>query len=294
MNTQQIACFIQVADNLNFSKAAEKLFVSVATISRSIRLLEAELGCALFIRDKHRVLLTPAGQAFYGDAQNMLHAQELAKLHIAAAGNQTLLKVGCTSQPELSLLADALALLRHIRPNVVPQISCDTYAKMLDRIRHQELDLMLGSDNMAKEDPMIRFIPLCKADSYALIPKKDALSRRESISFQDLEDRVLIHLPETMIPFCSRNSIKKLLALHQTHVKDIECDSAEICAALVQAGYGITILPEYKIAAQVKGCEKVPIIENEPFGYGILTGPTDRVPAARELISILRKQMVER
>lgn len=48
MNFQQIESFIQVADNLSFSKAAEQMYLSIPTISRNIRLLEEEIGVALF------------------------------------------------------------------------------------------------------------------------------------------------------------------------------------------------------------------------------------------------------
>lgn len=61
MTFRQLEYFLAVARTLNFSKAAEDLFVSQSTLSKAIATLEEELGSILFIRDHHNVSLTPAG-----------------------------------------------------------------------------------------------------------------------------------------------------------------------------------------------------------------------------------------
>ena len=61
MNTTQIKCFLTVAETLNFTKAAKQLFMTQPGLSRYITSLERELNVLLFVRDKQRVRLTPAG-----------------------------------------------------------------------------------------------------------------------------------------------------------------------------------------------------------------------------------------
>ena len=61
MTFKQLQYFLEVAQTLNFSKAAKALYVSQSALSKSISQLEAELGAILFIRDHHNVKLTPAG-----------------------------------------------------------------------------------------------------------------------------------------------------------------------------------------------------------------------------------------
>lgn len=97
MNFQQIESFIQVADNLSFSKAAEQMYLSIPTISRNIRLLEEEIGVALFVRDKHKVLLTPAGQSFYVDALILVETEKQARVHVLEAEKKAQIRIGCTS-----------------------------------------------------------------------------------------------------------------------------------------------------------------------------------------------------
>lgn len=65
MTTMQMCFFIETARRLNFTAAAESLYVTQPTLSRQIISIEQELNVALFIREKNAVALTPAGQTLY-------------------------------------------------------------------------------------------------------------------------------------------------------------------------------------------------------------------------------------
>ena len=64
MNTQQLECFVRVADKLNFTKAAEGLHISTPAVTHHIKNLEEELNTALFIRNSKMVKLTEPGALF--------------------------------------------------------------------------------------------------------------------------------------------------------------------------------------------------------------------------------------
>lgn len=64
MNTRQILCFLQLAETKSFSAVAEKMFLSISTVSYQLRHFKEELGFPLFFRDQHSVTLTPAGAAY--------------------------------------------------------------------------------------------------------------------------------------------------------------------------------------------------------------------------------------
>lgn len=76
MELRQLKYFIAVADTLNFSRAAETLYVSQPTLSQQIAELEEELGISLFIRTKRTVLLTPEGAKLLDKAKTLLHQSE--------------------------------------------------------------------------------------------------------------------------------------------------------------------------------------------------------------------------
>lgn len=72
MNTMQLSCFVEVAAQLSFSKAAEALHVSQPTVSHQIKALEDELGCAMLVRSTRTVRLTDDGFAFLEYANDIL------------------------------------------------------------------------------------------------------------------------------------------------------------------------------------------------------------------------------
>ena len=81
MELRQLRYFVAVADTLNFSRAAESMFVSQSSLSKQISDLEQELGVLLFRRSKHNVELTEAGLLLMDEAKAiLLRSEKLAPL----------------------------------------------------------------------------------------------------------------------------------------------------------------------------------------------------------------------
>lgn len=294
MTTEQLKCFIKVAENLSFNKAAQQLYISTPAISRNIKLLEQELGTVLLLRDKHKVTLTRAGQGFYSDAKFLLKAHEQALLHVKENSLSSQLQICCTSYEELNTIIEVLKRYRLKNPNIIPKIRCEGYGKCISLLKQQAIDIAFGSENMIISESEICFYPICQLGSLAIISQNDPLSKQDVISFEDdLNNKTIIHMPELMIPFHSQNRIKDLLAIHHRHNHDIECEDGLACIALAAAGYGITILPEYKIPKQIPGCAKVKVKENEYFKYGILTNSNEASPQVEDFIKICKDVLVE-
>src|SRR6266508_6552650 len=80
MELRQLAYFLAVTEERNFTRAAQRIPIAQPAISQQIRRLESELGEKLFVRDRRRTRLTPAGEALLPHARAMLadaaHARE--------------------------------------------------------------------------------------------------------------------------------------------------------------------------------------------------------------------------
>ena len=103
MNTDQLRSFIQVAENLNFARAAEILKITQSAVSRQIHSLEDELGTKLLHRTTRTVTLTPAGISFLEDAKNVMGRLKIAeqKLQRHQSTNLQVLTIGCQSEANL-------------------------------------------------------------------------------------------------------------------------------------------------------------------------------------------------
>lgn len=74
MNTKYAEEFLVFAENLNYSVAAKKLFITRPTLTKHIRELESEFGCSLVVNDQGKVLLTPEGKQFIQSSAHLLNS----------------------------------------------------------------------------------------------------------------------------------------------------------------------------------------------------------------------------
>ena len=88
MNLQQLEYFLAVAKLLNFTRVAEKYFISQTAVTQQIKSLEEQLGVKLFNRTKRKVELTPAGTVFIEEAQAIINRtkEAITKTQAAATG----------------------------------------------------------------------------------------------------------------------------------------------------------------------------------------------------------------
>jgi DNA-binding transcriptional LysR family regulator len=84
MELRQLAYFVAIAEERNFTRAAERIPIAQPAISQQIRRLEAELGEQLFLRDRRGIRLTPAGEALLPHARTTLQAAEGGREAVAA------------------------------------------------------------------------------------------------------------------------------------------------------------------------------------------------------------------
>jgi DNA-binding transcriptional LysR family regulator len=84
VDVELLKTFIEVYHTRHFARAADNLFITPSAVSARIRLLEAELGTPLFVRERNNIQLTSAGERFLGHARNMLKSWEQARYDVAA------------------------------------------------------------------------------------------------------------------------------------------------------------------------------------------------------------------
>ena len=103
VSIQRLPVFLSAAEHLNFTRAAEEQCISQTAVSQQIKLLEQELGYALFVRGKRGVSLTPAGEVFYRQCRQLMirYNDAAAQGKKVALGNATDLRIGYAGAYEL-------------------------------------------------------------------------------------------------------------------------------------------------------------------------------------------------
>ena len=247
MNTQQLLCFVCVADRLNFTKAAEELFLSPPTVTHHIQTLEAELKTPLFIRNSKMVRLTDAGRGFYNDAKEILAKIEIAqkKMHDAAHTEVRLFHIGCTSSTELRYLKEPLRIMGQRHPGVSPVLHVQDYFSLKKMFEAEQVDVMLCTRNMIHKLPNCEFHPVAEAVLYAVLPKDSPLAEKPELHFADLQDQRILTLHPKMVPFEQSNRLRDWIIDHGLNHMDIHCESDRAGILLAECGYGVALFPEF-------------------------------------------------
>ena len=141
----QLRCFVAVAEELHFSRAAERLNMTQPPLSRQIRLLEHHVGAQLLERNSRTVRLTAAGKAFFPEAARILRIAEEAMFTArrAAKGEQGSLAIGFTSASGYSLLPEVVRRLRERSPGVSLTLKELVSTVQVEALNAGELDLGL-------------------------------------------------------------------------------------------------------------------------------------------------------
>lgn len=185
MELRHLRYFVAVAQELNFTRAAEKLHTSQPSLSSQIRDLEQCVGVALLERDKRKVTLTAAGECFLQNAQAILDNAEQAKVRARkAALNNDHLAIGFVPSAEVNLLPKVLPMLRLHQPETHIELASLITTQQEEKLRSGELDVGLMRYPVHGQD--IEFIELFHEPLVVVLPVGHPLSREESISAQQL------------------------------------------------------------------------------------------------------------
>ncbi|MBQ6374598.1 MAG: LysR family transcriptional regulator [Clostridia bacterium] len=193
MTTKQIDYCIELAHTLNFSRAAENLFVSQPTFSYQIRLLEEEIGFALFERSGKGASLTPAGAQFVGFLANM---REDLKRAIQQGQNfsakyRDSISIGMMVWQALYFLPEAIRQFAQTSPDV--QITpVFQYENGVDAFLRNEMDILFALREQTRQIPGIAVHELFESRIYLIAQRSDPLAGKDLIRAEDLYGRTLM------------------------------------------------------------------------------------------------------
>ena len=193
MTTKQIDYCIELAHTLNFSRAADNLFVSQPTFSYQIRLLEQEIGFAVFERSGKGAALTPAGAQFVsflaGMREDLKRAIEQGQNF--SAKYQDTISVSLMVRQTVYFLPEAMRLLAETHPEV--QIApLFQYENGVEAFLRHEADVLFALREQTRQIPGIRVHDLFESRIYLIARRDDPLAAKNSVTEQDLFGRTLM------------------------------------------------------------------------------------------------------
>lgn len=266
MELRHLRYFIAVAEELHFSKAAEKLHIAQPPLSQQIQQLEAELGVKLFHRKtKRQVQLTEAGKVFLQEAYQLMVQLEtaVALTQRTGRGETGKLRIGFTSLVIYDLLPLILRRFREQFLEVEIELLELTTSQQEQALRDSLIHV--GFAHPPLEDDTLSYECIHKETLVVAMSSTNSLAQTEYISVRSLLSQPLIMFPRYLAP----GLYDRIMSLfQQTNFSPNitqEAIQMQTIIGLVSAGMGVAITPSSLQNLQRSGVIYRPILEEVPL-----------------------------
>lgn len=254
MELRQLRYFLKVAEELSFSRAAEKLNISQPPLSQQIKALEEDLGFMLFKRSSRSVELTPQGDFFREETIKIFQNLEKAskKAMDISLGKKGTLKIGFVA---LVTQSDFPYLIRNFKekwPDINVELNDLSSARQLEAIENKKIDI--GFINSHSHDlSKLSSFSYIKGEYKIALPENHRLASSKKICLRDLEGENFIFFKRIVQPALYDSIIQ---AIKKSGVKNFttqDINQRITALALVAAGIGVSIVSDPASHLREKG-----------------------------------------
>jgi LysR family hca operon transcriptional activator len=246
MDLRHLRYFIAIAEEGSLTVAAEKrLHTAQPSLSRQMRDLEAELGCALMIRGARGIELTAAGRVFLDHARVVLAQVEaaIAATRRAAAPAKMTFALGFLTGHEFEWLPAVMAIMRDELPNTEVIIHSLSSPDLADGLMRGKIDIAFLRHE--RNAPGIVFTRLIDEPLIVLMPADHHLAARDAITPEDIVAEQLVGVPHDKSP-----ALRAVIDAYGAKIgidltPDYYVDNLSMAVSLVASTRGIGLTPLY-------------------------------------------------
>lgn len=286
MELRHLRYFVAVAEELHFSRAAQRLHLAQPALSQQIKQLEKELGVLLLSRTKRRVALTEPGRAFLREARRTLESadQAVRAARRASRGEVGMLRVGYV---DLATWLAFPAILRRFRQTFP---SVDVTLVELHREPQREAlvrgDLDVGFFTLSERDEGLAGVPIANEPLVLALPLEHPRIADDRIALSDLVEENWVLFPREL-----RTVFVELILSHCREAGFVprivqEASQLHALAGLVSAGVGITMLPQAMAATPRQGVAYRPLADAPILPLHVVWPVGNQSPAAAQFVAI--------
>lgn len=291
MELRHLRYFAAVAEELNFTRAAERLRVAQPALSSQIRDLEEELQTRLFERGRRGVQLTRAGKVFYHRARGLLaQVAQAAKETREAGGAITgTVALGFPSGLHLNYLAAVVAEFRRAHPKVEFDFIHALPAQQLKALREGRLDL--GFINLPAPLEGLASCVIWRLPFKVVLPKGHRLARNNSFELADLRGEDFV--------FCTRESRPEFYdeffrqcanaGFRPRVVKEVGGYPTNMLG-LISVGVGLSVLPHFQQVERIGGLVWRPLTRPRLWTDFALVWRQPASPVVQEFVALAQKR----
>ena len=242
MELRQLRYFAVLAEELNFTRAAERLHISQPPLSLQIAQLERELDVRLFDRNNRRVALTEAGEAFLNDVRITLGrlADATLRARDVDQGLAGRIEIGLSGSHFMGPVPALIARYKQRHPQVSVLLNEMNPAAQLEALRGHRIDVSISRTEI--DDELLESMPLWADPVVVALPQKHPLAQRKQLALSELVDDAFVVLRQETSGFA--RTLAQACAQAGVALRAVQT-VAEVPAqlALVEAGLGVALVP---------------------------------------------------
>jgi DNA-binding transcriptional LysR family regulator len=245
MDLRQLRCFIAVAEELHFGRAAEKLGLAPPALSRQIGALESELGVALLIRTTRQVSLTRSGLILLEDARAVLARLEKTSRSVreAATTSRKQLRVGAIDSASSSFLPGVIAAFIAQNPAVDFRFVEAMTGPLMQMLETGKLDLVLCRPPRRSSD--CTFEVLRVERPLVVLPIGHPLVSAPEITMHDLVSLPFVMPSKRIRPYAHDLVMSYFESVGASPAVSIEATEKPAIFSSVAAGLGVALAPDW-------------------------------------------------
>lgn len=246
----QLRIFMAVAEECNFTRAAEKLHISQPAISQQIQALEQQLDVRLFDRTKKSVQLNKAGEVVYHYAKEILATYRQMSRHIddLRVNPSGQLTIGASFTFGEYILPHVIASFRAKYPKIEPHITIENTLAVVHQVARGEVDIGI-IEGLSVDEKQIQVDAFAEDTMVIVASSRHPLAHRENIDIDCLEQETwMIREPGSG----TREMTDHVLQVHSIHPTSVvEYASTQLIKESVEAGLGLSVLSRWAVRKEL-------------------------------------------
>jgi DNA-binding transcriptional LysR family regulator len=239
----QLRCFVTVAEELHFGRAAARLNMTQPPLSRQIQLLERSLGVALLERTSRSVRMTPAGRTFLVEARRIVKLSESAALRTwrVAAGEAGALSIGFTAASGYSFLPKLIRMTRQNMPDVDLSLKEMVSGEQIEGLLTGRIDLGLLRPPIDRRE--FANFRVLEEPLVAAVSADHPLAKKSTLTLEDFDRQAFVmystegarYFYDLITAILNRAEVNPVNVQYVTQIHSM--------LAMVSAGLGAAIVP---------------------------------------------------
>jgi DNA-binding transcriptional LysR family regulator len=290
MELRHLRYFVAIGEELNFTRAAERLRIAQPPLSQQIRQLEEELGVTLLQRNSRPLRLTGAGELLLARARALLADFEVAVADVRRIGRGQAgkLNVGFVGSAMFAGLPDMIGAYREQYPDVELALDEMLAAEIADALQRRRIDVGFTRPPLLPESGVAQRVIL-EEPYVAALPRAHPLAASRAIALSELSDEAFVLYPARPEPSVTGLIIAACQAAGFTPRLAQEVLHLQTAIGLVAAGVGVSLVPEAVARAQgSRGVSYVPLTPPAVIGpLAIAWREEDVSPALQRFLALV-------